>query len=290
MRIAKPHTSFKVLEILFGKPVSPELIWKINNEINYDCWFHGYIGITRSTRKQCQSIFLNNRSVQCPIILHWTNRFLTETFLSLNTIYQVKNLNDHSIFILLYIFCPASEYVILKDDVYFLNIHNLIQAIRKSIDDAFFKKLLLMQKQFRQPVQPKDPSFVMNRVLMMRRILLTMHKPIFNLKSVNFRAVIARRTNIAAIRNSKINIDRIKRFKIKLVQTAFRIAYKVRINKLFNEHQHSKNFKQQFHQNNIVTYDFLDENSIQNHFQVCRQYCSIFFTTSQKIDYEKLTS
>ncbi|XP_072756685.1 uncharacterized protein [Anoplolepis gracilipes] len=141
LRIAKPHSPIQVLKTFFGESLLLNHLWLIQyrselNNVNY----HGYVGL--SNRNVAQWIFLNHRSIYCPLILEIIKIVFEErSELISNRGFNTQDLRDKNMFILLFLTFSPREFTFFNENgkrhVMFYD----LQKILNSIKNCTFKRI-----------------------------------------------------------------------------------------------------------------------------------------------------
>lgn len=134
LRIAKPHCPIQVLRTFFGKDLSSNHLWLIQsrsalNSVNY----HGYVGLF--DRNEAQWIFLNHRSIYCPLISKLIKTaFKERNDLSSNQGSSAQDLRNKNMFIIFFFILSPREFTFFNEDgrrhVMLYNIQKILNNIK----------------------------------------------------------------------------------------------------------------------------------------------------------------
>ncbi|XP_011257759.3 uncharacterized protein LOC105252183 [Camponotus floridanus] len=141
LRIAKPHCPVQVLRTFFGKDLSSNHLWlmRCNSELK-SVKYHGYVGLSNRTEEHW--IFLNHRSIYCPLISKLIKTvFKKRINLSSNQGSNLQDLHDKNMFVIFSFILSPREFTFFNEDGKRHVIFYDMQKILNDIKNCTFKCL-----------------------------------------------------------------------------------------------------------------------------------------------------
>lgn len=113
LRIAKPHCPIQVLGTFLGKDLSHLKLIQSGSALN-SVNYHGYVGL--SDRNETQWIFLNDRSIYCPLISRLIKTAFEErSDLSSNRGSSAQDLHDKNMFVIFFFTLSPREFTFFNE-------------------------------------------------------------------------------------------------------------------------------------------------------------------------------
>ncbi|XP_076247458.1 uncharacterized protein LOC143187253 [Calliopsis andreniformis] len=142
MVASKSRSPIKSIHLLYNKEISFTNLWCVKHTRTSDINFHAYVALTKSYATQY--IFLNNKPVYCPVILH----MISSTFIALwhffGKVQSKQILKPEAVFILLFI--RSTQYIFSvekgKRILILTSTQDLLHIIRSEIVNIFIKNIM----------------------------------------------------------------------------------------------------------------------------------------------------